>query len=406
LKISDNLRERFKSIIGLLGGSKARPTVNGAEIQETIQRALASAGLETQSGPMKGVTDTIANSLSAAGLGSTSSSTEPKGQRVTLEGVAIKAPGTATEVASDVPSVTPPLPADSGRSGEFLIGSYSGEAGTRAYRLYVPANSTPAPSEAAPMIVMLHGCTQTPEDFAAGTRMNALAERHGFLVLYPAQAANANGQKCWNWFRPEDQQRDRGEPSLIAGMTRKIAAEHRVDERRIFAAGLSAGAAMAVILGATYPDVYAAVGAHSGLPFGAAHDMVSAFSAMRGAGRVGGSSMVKVASVPTIVFHGDADHTVNAKNGATIVEQATSGCVDEARLSSSIEQGVSGVRKYTRTILANGCNQPVVEEWVLHGAGHAWSGGSPEGSFTDSSGPDASSEMVRFFYAQLRAGTA
>jgi len=256
------------------------------------------------------------------------------------------------------------------------------------------------------MVVMLHGCTQTPEDFAAGTRMNALADRHGFLVLYPAQAANANGQKCWNWFRPEDQERDRGEPSLIAGMTRKVASEYRVDERRIFAAGLSAGAAMAVILGATYPDVYAAVGAHSGLPFGAAHDMVSAFNAMRGTGRTDSSSMVKVGLVPTIVFHGDADHTVNVKNGATIVEQATLGCVDKARLSSSTEQGVSGVRKYTRTILANGSNQPVVEEWLLHGAGHAWSGGSPEGSFTDSSGPDASTEMVRFFYAQLRAGRA
>jgi poly(hydroxyalkanoate) depolymerase family esterase len=255
------------------------------------------------------------------------------------------------------------------------------------------------------MVVMLHGCTQTPEDFAAGTRMNALAERHRFLVLYPAQAANANGQKCWNWFRSADQKRDSGEPSLIAGMTRKVASEYRVDERRIFAAGLSAGAAMAVILGATYPDLYAAVGAHSGLPFGAAHDMVSAFGAMQGNGGTR-SSAVKVASVPTIVFHGDADHTVNAKNGATIVEQATLGRVDQARLSSSIEQGASGVRKYTRTIFANGCNQPVVEEWVLHGAGHAWSGGSPEGSFTDGSGPDASTEMVRFFYAQLRAGTA
>ena len=121
-------------------------------------------------------------------------------QSVTLEGVAIKSSGTATEVPSDVPLVTPPLPADSGSSGEFLIGSYSGEAGTRAYHLYVPANSSPTAGDAAPMVVMLHGCTQTPEDFAAGTRMNALAERHGFLVLYPAQAANANGQKCWNWF--------------------------------------------------------------------------------------------------------------------------------------------------------------------------------------------------------------
>ena len=403
MKISENLRERFKRITDSLGRSKT-PAVNVGEIQETIQRALVSAGLDTRSGPMKGVSDTIANALSAAGLGGTSPSQEPKRQSVTLEGVTIEASGEIAEVPSDVPSVTP-VPADSRDQGEFLSGSYSNVAGTRAYRLYVPASYASAGGEAAPMVVMLHGCAQTPEDFAAGTRMNELAERHGFLVLYPAQAANANRQKCWNWFRPEDQKRDSGEPSLIAGMTRKVASEYRVDARRIFAAGLSAGAAMAVILGATYPDVYTAVGAHSGLPFGAAHDRVSAFGAMQGKGGAH-STTVKVVAVPTIVFHGDADHTVNVKNGATIVEQATLGAGDQARLSSSIEQGVSGVRKYTRTIFANGCNQPVVEEWVLHGAGHAWSGGSLEGSFTDGSGPDASTAMVRFFYAQPRAGTA
>jgi poly(hydroxyalkanoate) depolymerase family esterase len=206
--------------------------------------------------------------------------------------------------------------------------------------------------------------------------MNALAERHGFLVLYPAQAANANGQKCWNWFRPEDQERDRGEPSLIAGMTRKVASEYRVDERRIFAAGLSAGAAMAVILGATYPDVYAAVGAHSGLPFGAAHDMVSAFSAMRGTGRTRSSSMVKVASVPTIVFHGDADHTVNAKRRYDC-RASDVGLRRQCSPSSSIGRGIGCAQVHpaqSRTV----ATQPVVENWVLHGAGHAWSEARPK----------------------------
>jgi poly(hydroxyalkanoate) depolymerase family esterase len=267
------------------------------------------------------------------------------------------------------------------------------------------------------MVVMLHGCTQSPDDFAAGTRMNAIAEQQGFLVVYPAQAANANGSRCWNWFRPEDQSRDRGEPSLIAGITREVLSNYRVDERRIFVAGLSAGAAMAVILGATYPEMYAAVGAHSGLPYGAARSMPSAFGAMKGGRAIDSRSNLPATPtvcrpqaehrVPTIVFHGDRDQTVDARNGAEIVKQATVGGSGEPRLRASVHEGAaSGGRTYSVTVYADAANQPVVEQWVLHGAGHAWSGGSPRGSFTDTCGPDASAEMIRFFYSQQRAGTA
>jgi poly(hydroxyalkanoate) depolymerase family esterase len=330
---------------------------------------------------------------------------DPGQDAMTIDGIAhdVSIDGESTPTTT----VEPVPPA---QSGEFVTRSYTNNAGTRAYKLYIPASYSSQMLEPVPLVVMLHGCTQSPDDFAAGTRMNELAEQHGFLVVYPAQASNANGAKCWNWFRSEDQVRDRGEPSLIAGITREVASNYRIDARRIFVAGMSAGAAMAVVLGTTYPDVYAAVGAHSGLAYGAAHDMPSAMSAMQGGGVVASSArleQLEKAMIPTIVFHGDRDHTVNARNGAAIVEQATAAHSDQRNLTRTVREGrASNGGSFTHTVFADAANQPVVEAWTLHGMGHAWSGGSPNGSFTDSGGPDASAEMIRFFYSQLRAGTA
>jgi poly(hydroxyalkanoate) depolymerase family esterase len=251
--------------------------------------------------------------------------------------------------------------------------------------------------------------------------MNRLADEHGFLVVYPEQAAHANASRCWNWFKQQDQLRDAGEPSLIAGIVRKVAQRHGADERRIFVAGLSAGAAMAVVLGETYPEVFAGVGAHSGLPYASAHDIPSALAAMKG-GRSGlpgvptmpgasaGSGRKAVQPVPIIVFHGDRDHTVRQANAAAIVDQARNAHVAQAgevTLMSSTDGGKApGGKTYSRTVHADGTGQAHIESWTVHGAGHAWSGGDARGSFTDSAGPDASAEMVRFFLALPRAGSA
>ena len=274
----------------------------------------------------------------------------------------------------------------------FLEGSYSNQAGSRAYKLYVPSGYQ---GQAVPLVVMLHGCTQSPDDFAAGTRMNALAEEHVCLVLYPAQAGSANAQKCWNWFSPGDQQRGQGEPSLIAGITRRIMRDYKVDPQRVYVAGLSAGGAAAAIMGTAYPDLYAAVGVHSGLACGAASDLPSAFAAMR-QGEPAAMRRSGGASVPTIVFHGDRDTTVNPRNGDQVVAQAKA--TTAMNLQTSVQHGqVAGGHAYSRTLHADETGQTILEQWVIHGAGHAWSGGSPAGSYTDPRGPDASREMLRFF---------
>jgi len=263
----------------------------------------------------------------------------------------------------------------------------------RDYKLYVPAAR---PASPMPLIVMLHGCTQSPDDFAAGTGMNALAEQHGFLVAYPAQPTAANANKCWNWFKPEDQARDRGEPALIAGLTRDILRDHPVDPARIYIAGLSAGGAAAAIVAAAYPDLFSAVGVHSGLPVGAANDIPQAFSAMR-SGAVG-TRLAR--AVPTIVIHGMADGTVHPRNGKAVVAQALHGFDG---LKSTTRKGVSaGGKAFRQTSHGNSAGRPMVEHWEIDGAGHAWAGGQPEGSFTDPTGPAASEEMLRFFLQHAR----
>ncbi|HUQ74773.1 MAG TPA: PHB depolymerase family esterase [Burkholderiales bacterium] len=237
--------------------------------------------------------------------------------------------------------------------------------------------------QALPLVVMLHGCKQTPDDFAAGTRMNELAEERGFFVAYPAQAWRANVERCWNWFREQHQKRDAGEPALIAGITRQILARYNVDPERVYIAGLSAGGSMAAIMAATYPELYAAVGIHSGLPFAAAHGAATAAAAMRYK-RIGAAAPAPV--IPTIVFHGDSDSIVHPSNGEYEMVGA-----EGAR-----ETGEAGGRPFTRTRLApNG--KARFEHWLVHGAGHAWSGGDAAGSYADPKGPDAAREMMRFF---------
>ncbi|MFC3125567.1 alpha/beta hydrolase family esterase [Pseudoroseomonas globiformis] len=295
------------------------------------------------------------------------------------------------------PSMHTAVPLPDGAS--FTMRSFSCSAGTRDYKLYIPGSYQGKP---VPLVIMLHGCTQSPDDFAAGTRMNTLAEEQGFLVGYPAQSASANVQKCWNWFSPGDQERDRGEPALIAGITRQIMRDHAVDPARVYVAGLSAGGAAAAIMGEVYPDLFAAVGVHSGLACGIARDMPSAFAAMRGdgvasaghnAGTVAEAQRRRVVS--TIVFHADRDRTVHPVNGDQVVARAAARA---GNLRMTVEHGeVAGGRAYSRTLHSGQDGETVLEQWVVHGGGHAWAGGSQDGSYTDPKGPDASREMLRFF---------
>ena len=245
---------------------------------------------------------------------------------------------------------------------------------------------------------MLHGCTQDPDDFARGTRMNALARAQGVLVLYPSQSQRANAQRCWNWFKHNHQARGKGEPAILAGMVREVMATHDVDPARVYVAGLSAGGAMAAILGDAYPDLFAAVGVHSGLPTGSATDVQTAFAAMSGGAQPLRRAARHGATPPTIVFHGDADATVNPVNGERVLEAAGLVARPEVRRGSTAT-GAS----YSRRAYADGQGVERAEQWTIHGAGHAWSGGDRAGSYTDPRGPDASAEMLRFFLQHPRA---
>lgn len=271
--------------------------------------------------------------------------------------------------------------------GRMSSATFTNSAGARAYKTYLPSRYA---SQGLPLIVMLHGCTQNPDDFAAGTRMNQLAEELGFAVVYPAQCAQANVSACWNWFQPAHQRRDAGEPSLIAGITREVVARHHLDARRVYVAGLSAGGAMAAVMGVTYPELYSAAGIHSGLGYAAARDLPSALAAMKGKPGRKRRATSSARGVPMIIFHGDRDSTVHPSNG----EHAMTGTLER------VEKGHASGRAYTRTTHWNASGKPVLEHWLVHGAGHAWSGGSASGSYADPLGPDASREMLRFFREQ------
>ena len=284
-------------------------------------------------------------------------------------------------------------------SGSFNNRRFANEVGSRDYKLYVPGSYSRS-SKSTPLIVMLHGCTQSPDDFARGTRMNEYAEEHGFLVAYPAQTARANGSRCWNWYSPPDQLRDAGEPSLISGITRHVISEFGVDANRVFIAGLSAGGAMALLMGDLYPELYSGVGIHSGLPVYSANSVGTALKVMS-SGKSRGTKKNPKHQMPTLVFHGDRDATVVVENGVEISLEAVQAFSKAIALQESpVDRvNISG-KHYSSTAYKDTGGIPRVEKWILHGAPHAWSGGSEAGSFTYPVGVDASREMIRFFFAQ------
>ena len=342
----------------------------------------------TRAGRLADAVAAIKDGLGASGSGQTrpEAPVRPGWKRrlESLERSGIE-PGTRAAPADAGSVVTKP------RGSRFETRTISNAAGQRRYKLYVPARFDDTP---LPLVVMLHGCTQSPDDFAAGTRMNALADEIGFLVAYPEQSQSANMSKCWNWFNAGDQRRDGGEPSLIAAITREVMREFPVAAGKVYVAGLSAGGAAAAIMGQRYPDLYAGVGVHSGLACGAARDMVSAFSAMRsGAAPAEADDAHPARVVPTIVFQGTADSTVNPANAGHLTDQARAGLSHPEVMTGHSDGGMA----FTRKVFRDKAARIAVEEWMLDGAGHAWAGGSAAGSYTDPRGPDASREMMRFF---------
>lgn len=317
------------------------------------------------------------------------------------------ATGTGPATPDAVPAAADTAPAAAverdARGGAWHGGTYRHAEGTRHFRLYVPPRSaTPLP-----LVVMLHGCTQDADDFATGTRMHEAGPPA--FVLYPTQAKNSNALRCWNWFMPAHQQAGRGEPALLAALTREVASRHPVDPSRIYVAGLSAGGAMAEILAATHGDLYAAVGIHSGLPLGAAHDVSSALAAMSQGPLAGGAgrALSHPKPLPTFIVHGDADATVHPHNGEELVAGRLEAHAGAGRtLVRSVEHGHSADgRGHTRESFRDGEGRVLLEYWRIHGGTHAWSGGRPPGSHVDPQGPDVSAAMLRFLLSHARPAT-
>jgi poly(hydroxyalkanoate) depolymerase family esterase len=295
-------------------------------------------------------------------------------------------------LSSSDPATTAGTDASTIRQGQVSTARFHDTDGRSIdYQLFLPASASASARKSLPLVVMLHGHSQDLDGFIAGTAMNEAAAAAGFAVLYPAQSSRSHPQKCWHWFHPDHQQRDRGEPALLATLTRSVVRAHRIDARRVYVAGLSAGGAMATVMARAYPDLFAGVGVHSGLAAGLAHDVGSALAAMRGELPIADGTRT---AMPTIVFHGDDDKVVHPDNGERIVASCAggAGAVEEQRLCIN-------ERTCTRRLHRRADGAVMAEHWIVHRAGHAWSGGSTRGSFADAQGPDASAEMLRFFAA-------
>lgn len=361
---------------------------NSTGATRIIQAALAGSPLTPDAGPASAtVEEAEVIEVLPPRAAQTAGATARPDLREMLGRLGCMAPQGAHGLAQGLPGLRrgalPAVPA----GARYETRSFTSAHGSRDYRLFLPSG---AAEGVKGLVLMLHGCTQDPDDFACGTDMNSHAERAGLIVVYPHQPRTANPQGCWNWFRPEDQRPGAGEAALLAALTRAVAAEFDVPPASIFAAGLSAGGAMAATLAATHPSLFAAVGIHSGLPHGSAHDIPSAFGAMRGQGR---ASLGAGSPVRMIVFHGSADATVHPSNADHLV--AAAGRV--LRGTARVENGAAGGRSFRREIVEAADGMPLIEAWRIDGAGHAWSGGRPDGSYADPAGPDASAEMVRFF---------
>ena len=364
----------------------------------TFQRLMREATRLTSTGNLRAATAAIQRALAGEHYQAPAGSAVQPAERVVVKGL-LETPLPQARRAPEQAFSQPPLD-----GGEFTSGSHKHAGLTRAYKLFVPSGA--GGNAPLPLVVMLHGCKQNPDDFAAGTGMNELAQQQGFLVLYPAQSSQANPAGCWNWFKHNHQGRSSGEAAVIASMTQAVLAQHGGDPDRVYIAGLSAGGAMASLVAAANPELFAAVGVHSGLAPGAAQNLPEGLAAMRegAAARPGLAAAPRpTLRVPTIVFHGDRDTTVHPKNGEQVVAAALAGALQRGSQSAREpvqEQGASAQgQRYTRTV--HGEAPAVVEHWLLRGAGHAWSGGQSAGSYTDPQGPDASREMLRFFFSQV-----
>lgn len=384
-------------------------------MQDTMQRAMRLMQL----GDLRAATDAIQQGLAAKD--SESASTD--GSSEAFDADTNAAAGSDSDYIDVEFCVVDPDPvtdvptadayADVGaasfrRAGEasdhaFKPYRFTCDAGELDYKLYIPPGMD---TVGAPLLLMLHGCTQNPDDFARGTRMNDLAREFGYVVAYPAQSSQRNQNRCWNWFQPGDQQRGRGEPEMLTALAKDLIKRYALDETRIYVAGLSAGGAMATVLASTYPEIFAAIGVHSGLPVGRARDVASAFAAMRNSSAVSSAERPPAAAhvVPTIVFHGDRDTTVHPSNGEEIVAQLV-GRAEDAEVVTRRGASKTG-RRYTCTVHRGKDGSVTAEHWLIEGAGHAWSGGDKAGSYTDPSGPDASKEMLRFFSESVSTKSA